>query len=111
MGATGAMINKQSKTASNVGNDDSRMLDDEEEKGQGPSATGADQFLSPLQQLKALFNKLDAESKQRSWIPTSNAHHGAQQVFWSTNDSHSAGSGSGANHEGDCSRAFFFFFE
>jgi hypothetical protein len=38
------MINKQSTTVSNVNNDDSRMLDDEEEKGQGPLATGADQF-------------------------------------------------------------------
>jgi hypothetical protein len=32
-----------------------------------------------LQQLKALINKLDAESKQRRWIPSSNARHGAQQ--------------------------------
>jgi predicted nucleic acid-binding Zn ribbon protein len=63
------MSNKQAATASNVGNDDSRMLDDEDEKGQGPSVTGPDQFPSPLQQLKALFNKLDAESKQRRWIP------------------------------------------
>jgi hypothetical protein len=75
MGATGAMINKQSTTASNVGNDDSRMQDDEEEKGQGPWATGVDQFLSPLQQPKALFNKLDMEAKQRRWIPTGRAHY------------------------------------
>jgi hypothetical protein len=62
------------------------MLDDAEEKGQGPSATVADQSLSPLQQLKALFNKLDMESKQRRWMPTSHAHHGAQQGIQSTND-------------------------
>jgi hypothetical protein len=39
------------------------MQDDEEEKRQGPSATGADHSPSPLQQLKALCNKLDTESE------------------------------------------------
>jgi hypothetical protein len=69
MGETGATSNKQATTISNVGNDGSRMQVDEEEKGQGPSATGADQFLSPLQQLKALFNKLDMESKTTQMDP------------------------------------------
>jgi hypothetical protein len=59
MEATGSTINQQTATVFNVGNADSRMLDDEEEKGQGPLATGADQFPSPL---KPLFNKLDAET-------------------------------------------------
>jgi hypothetical protein len=43
-------------------------LDDEEEKGQGPSAIGADYTPSPLQQQKALCNKFGLESKQRRWI-------------------------------------------
>jgi hypothetical protein len=95
MGATGATRNKQAATLSNMGNDDSRMQDDEEAKGQGPSTTGADQSLSPLQQLKALFNKLDMESKQRRWIPTGRAHYNDQQGIQSTNDPFSADSGSG----------------
>jgi len=94
MGATGATRNKQATTHSDVGNDDSRMLDDEEEKGQGPSATRADQSPLPLQQLKALFNKLDAESKQRRWIPTGHAHYKAQQGVLSTHDPSSVDSGS-----------------
>jgi hypothetical protein len=71
------------------------MLDDEEEKGQGPSATGADQSLSPLQQLKALFNKLDAESKQRRWTPIGRAHYNDQQGIQSTNDPFSVDAANG----------------
>jgi hypothetical protein len=45
--------------------------------------TGGDHSPSRLQQLKAVFNKLD---KQRQWIPTSHAYHNAQQGVLSTND-------------------------
>jgi hypothetical protein len=95
MGATGTTSNKHATTVSSVGDDDSRMLDDEEEKRQGPLTIGKDQFLSPLQQLKALFNKLDAESKQRRWIPTGRTHRKAHHGVLSTNDPFSIDSGSG----------------